>query len=303
MVVHEPNPVAIVAHAIVRPSTPLIFWVHAEVVRPAWRYRAFYRPFLRRLLRLADAIVVASPPIAEHATELQDFRAKCRVIPYAIDPDQHVVTNESRHRIAEIRNENEAPLALFVGRMVPYKGVDVLLHALVGSKARAILVGEGPKRAEWEELAGRLGLGERVRFAGEATPAELSALYQACDMLVLPSVTKAEAFGMVQLEAMACRKPVISTRLAGSGVAWVNRDGETGIVVPPEDPDALRNAIDRLADAPEERVRMGNQGRARVLADFTIARMVEQTTALYRSVADLPIRETEDSVAESVRVS
>src|SRR5262249_5503758 len=87
MVIHEPNPVALVAHAMVRPASRLVFWVHAEVVRPQWRYNAFYRPFLRRALKLADRIVVASPPVAEHASELQPFREKCVVVPYAIDPD------------------------------------------------------------------------------------------------------------------------------------------------------------------------------------------------------------------------
>lgn len=296
VVIHEPNPVALVAHALVRPKARLVCWVHAEVVRPEWRYKAFYRPVLRRVLRLADRIIVASPPVREHAGELQEFRDKCVVIPYALDPDQSALTDATRARALAIREERREPLALFVGRMVPYKGVDVLLRALVGSRARAVLVGDGPQRATWEQLARDLGLGGRVRFAGEATAEELTSLYHACDMFVLPSVTRAEAFGMVQLEAMACGKPVICTRLP-SGVPWVNQDGLTGLVVPPGDVGALNQAIEVLAADPALRRRLGEQGRARVVADFSIARMVEQTTSLYRALVDAPIRDEHESLA------
>lgn len=89
IVVHEPNPIALVAHALSLPGARWVFWIHAEVVRPAWRYKLFYRPFLWRMLKLADRIVVASPQVAQLASELQPFQSKCLVIPYALDPDQH----------------------------------------------------------------------------------------------------------------------------------------------------------------------------------------------------------------------
>src|SRR5205807_3182412 len=110
-----------------------------------------------------------------------------------------------------------------------------------------------------------------------------AALYHACDLFVLPSVTRQEAFGMVQLEAMACGKPVISTLLP-SGVPWVNRDGETGIVVPPNDAPALQKALQTLIADPALRARLGARGLARIQTEFTVDRMVGQTTALYRSL-------------------
>jgi rhamnosyl/mannosyltransferase len=295
MVVHEPNPAAIVAHALARPSTPLVFWVHAEVVRPAWRYKAFYRPFLRRMLTRADRIVVASPRVAEFASELQPYRGKCVVIPYGLDPDQHAVrpgSVASGFRVrgmpehaspSENRTNDDGPLVLFVGRLVPYKGVDVLLRALASVRVNAVIVGDGPLRSGLEQRAQDLGIAERVRFAGNASLDELTMLYNACDLFVLPSVTRAEAFGMVQVEAMSCRKPVVSTDLP-SGVPWVNQHGVTGLVVPPGDAGALAAAIQTLIDDPELRVRMGVAGRQRVQREFSIARMVDQTTSLYASV-------------------
>ena len=100
-----------------------------------------------------------------------------------------------------------------------------------------------------------------MRFVGAVADDELAALYRACDVFVLPSVTRQEAFGVVQLEAMAAGKPVVSTDL-GTGVGWVNRHGETGFVVPPRDPVALREAIGRLLADPELQKSMGDGGDA-----------------------------------------
>lgn len=283
MVVHEPNPIALVAHFLSQPRARVVLWIHAEVVRPAWRYRLFYRPFLRRMLKLADRIVVASPQVAQFASELQPFQSKCVVIPYALDPDQHALTSAIAARVDTIRAEDPRPMVLFVGRLVPYKGVDVLLRALPGVNARAVIVGDGPLRAELEALARGLGLADRVRFAGNAPSAELTALYNACDVFVLPSVTRAEAFGMVQIEAMSCRKPVICTDLP-SGVPWVNQHGVTGLVVPPSDVAALAAALDSLLASPERRASLGEHGRQRVETAFSTARLIQQVAGLYRDV-------------------
>jgi rhamnosyl/mannosyltransferase len=285
MVVHEPNPAAIVAHAIARPAAPLVFWVHAEVVRPAWRYNTFYRPFLRRMLARADRIVVTSPPMIDVAAELQPFRDKCVAIPLAVDPDQHRVTPALEPRIAAWRQGDGAPLVAFVGRLVPYKGIDVMLHALSRvDGVRAVIVGDGPLKPSLETLSRQLGLDQRVTFAGNVGPDELTAVYNACDLLVLPSVTRAEAFGVVQLEAMSCGKPVICTDLP-SGVPWVNQHGVTGLVVPPREPEPLADAIRTLAGDVDARRRMGAAARARVVDQFSIERMVRQTTSLYHEVA------------------
>nr|UXE45053.1 D-inositol-3-phosphate glycosyltransferase [uncultured bacterium] len=298
MVIHEPNPLALVAHAIARPRARLIVWFHSEVVRPRWKYRVMYRPFLRRVLHLADRIVVASPRLAEFAEELKDFRHKCVPIPFGLDLTPLDLTEEVERRVLDIRVQHPAPLALFVGRMVPYKGVDVLIRALTEVNVRVILVGDGPERAAWQQLAGDLGLSSRVHFWGEVPQTVLTSLYHACDFFVLPSVTRAEAFGMVQLEAMACGKPVISTLLP-TGVPWVNRDRETGLVVQPQNVPALRAALARLAGDAKLRAEMGALGRARVLSDFTVPRMIERTTTLYGSIVAPPVAARRAALADT----
>lgn len=282
MVVHEPNPWALLSHALARPSMPVVVWFHSEVVRPRLQYALFYHPMARRVYDRAARIVVSSPLLAEHAEALRPYAGKIRVIPFGIDASRWEATPPLLERAAAIRaGAGPQPLLLFAGRMVPYKGVDVLLRAMAGLDVRAVLVGDGPLRARWEGLAREIGVAPRVRFAGEVPHEELAALYHACDVFVLPSVTRAEAFGYVQLEAMACGKPVVSTRLP-SGVPWVNRHGETGLTVPPGDADALRRALAELAAGAALRARFGAAGRARVAADFTMDAMRAAAAALYR---------------------
>jgi glycosyltransferase involved in cell wall biosynthesis len=282
LVMHEPNPMALVAAAAARPRGHLVVWFHSEVVRPAWRYRLFYHPFLDPVLRRAARIVVSSPRLLAHAAVLQPVLEKCVVVPFGISATAYRADARVAARAAAVR-AGPRPLVLFVGRLVPYKGVDVLLRALPRTEAAVVLVGGGPLRASLARLARSLGLEARVRFAGEVADDELLALYHACDVLVLPSVTPAEAFGYVQLEAMACGKPVISTALA-SGVPWVNRHGLTGLVVPPGDPDALGGALLTLLSDPELRRRLGANGLRHVEEGFAPAQMIAGTVSVYEAV-------------------
>ncbi|HSL24325.1 MAG TPA: glycosyltransferase [Vicinamibacterales bacterium] len=277
IVLHEPNPIALVSNFLVRPRVPMIVWFHSEVVRPRWRYALFYEPFLSFTLQRAARIVVSSPALAQNARALRPYRAKCVVIPFGFDPARFARDVQAP--------PNASPTVLFVGRMVEYKGVDILLRALGGLEGvRAILVGDGPRRLALQELAADLGLAGRVAFEGEVSDERMAELYAACDVFVLPSVTRAEAFGLVQLEAMAAGKAVVSTSVP-TGVPWVNQHERTGLIVPPGDVPALRRAIDRLLQDPDLRRRMGQEGRARVARDFTPARMIQHMVALYREVS------------------
>jgi len=280
-VIHEPNPLALASDFFARQRGPLVLWFHSEVLRPRWKYRLLYRPFLKRVLGRAARIVVSSPNLAASAEELVEHQAKCVVIPFGIEPARFAPTPERDARAAPLRARHGArPIVLFVGRLVPYKGVGVLLEAVRDLDVTTVIVGNGPMR---DALEAQAAADTRVVFAGDVDEDTLAAWYRACDVFVLPSVTRAEAFGMVQLEAMAAAKPVVSTRLA-SGVPWVNRDRETGFVVEPGDPSALRDAIALLVRDEGLRVAMGAAGAARVAADFTVTRMAERTVALYQQV-------------------
>jgi len=283
-VLHEPNPLALVADWMSAGHGPIVVWFHSEVLRPRWKYRLLYRPFLRRVLRRASRIVVSSPRLAEHAIELQDFRDKCVVIPFGIDAGRLERTPAIDAHVDAIARRHPGPRILFVGRLVPYKGVDVLIEAMREVGATALIVGDGPLRGALEATAARLGMASRVRFLGHLEDEQVVAHMHACDLFVLPSVSRAETFGVVQLEAMACGKPVVSTNLP-TGVPWVNRDGETGLVVEPGDAAALARGLNTLLADRDLRRRLGDRGRASVAGTFTVERMAAQSAALYSSVA------------------
>lgn len=166
-----------------------------------------------------------------------------------------------------------------------HKGFEFLVRAMRGVRDDAVLVlgGTGPLSGPLQELAATLGLGERVIFTGRIAEEALPAYYHAADIYCLPSVEPSEAFGLVQVEAMACRKPVISCEL-GNGVSYVNRDGVTGLVVPPRDPRALADALNRLLEDGALRKKMGDAGHARAKSEFTLDRMWDGMLDVYRTV-------------------
>ena len=279
IVLHEPNPWALLSYALVRPPPALAIWYHSDVVRHPLKYSLFYAPLAHPAYSRAQRFIVSSPALGEHAAPLARHRARVRVIPFGIDPAEWAADGRVRERAAALAREI-GPFVLFAGRHVPYKGVDVLLRALQGTPTRAVIAGDGPQRAAWQSLARELSLDRQVRFTGDVPDAELRALFHAASALVLPSVTRAEAFGYVQIEAMASGTPVISTDVP-SGVSWVNQHERTGLVVAAGQPDALRAAIARLmADAPL-RERFGAAGRERVEREFTLVRLRERLQSLY----------------------
>jgi glycosyltransferase involved in cell wall biosynthesis len=280
IVLHEPNPWALLSYAIARPAAPPFVWYHSDVVRPALQYALFYAPLARLVYGRAERIVVSSPPLAEHAKALRPYRERLRVIPFGIEASEWACESTST-------DQDGDPFLLFAGRHVAYKGVDVLLRALSHSRARAVIAGDGPERRTWQALARELGLDARVSFVGEVPDAELRRLMNACIALVLPSVTRAEAFGYVQLEAMASGKPVISTDVP-SGVSWVNQHMRTGLVVRAGDAMALRGAIDHLSSDRALCEKLGSAGRARVEHEFTIERLRQRLCDLYEESAVIP---------------
>ena len=172
-------------------------------------------------------------------------------------------------------------MILFVGLLRYYKGVSYLIEAMQSVAGHLLVAGRGPMGQEWESLAQRLGLGDRVSFLGHVRDEELVDLYHACDVFVLPAIHRSESWGAVQIEAMACGKPVICTEL-GTGTSFVNLHGQTGLVVPPADSGALASALNLLIGDNQLRKTMGRQARERAQGEFSLPSMVQRTLQLYR---------------------
>ncbi len=253
----------------------------SDIVRQRY-LRVLYTPLMQRVLRRVDTIIATSPNYVMTSPVLSHWRQKCLVVPLGIDPSPYSrpIKPLPARPFQEGEWEDEGVL-LFVGRLRYYKGLNYLLRAMRElPEARLVVVGTGPMEREWKNLARELGVAERVKFVGEAADADLPAYYAACDVFVLPCSERSEAFGMVQLEAMAAGRPVVSCDV-GTGVAWVNQNEVTGLVVPPRDPAALASAVRRLLAEKELREKLGAAGRERVMAEFTVEKMVEGVMRVY----------------------
>lgn len=236
-----------------------------------------YRPLLHRLLRRADRIIATSPGYLASSPALAGVQERCAVVPLAIDSAAfHPEPGAGR----ELRDRHPGPLVLFVGRLRYYKGLEHLIDAMAEVPATLLVAGEGRLQAELQRRAARSPAAGRVRFLGHVAQAELLAHYAAADVAVLPSSHRSEAFGLVLLEAMACGRPVVSTELS-TGTSWVNRHGDTGLVVPPRDPRALAAALRHLLGDAALRTRMGARARQRVEDEFDASLMVARVLAVY----------------------
>jgi rhamnosyl/mannosyltransferase len=265
--VHLPNPVAEAAYLLARPPGKLVVAYHSDIVRQKRLFK-IHRGMNETFLSRADRIIAAAPQNVEYSPVLGRFRDRITVIPYGVEADDFLLTPERERRVKELRERFGPRLVFFIGRHVYYKGIEYLIRAMQNVNAHLVIGSDGPLTPELEELTRTLGLSSRVTFAGRIPDEDLASYYHACDVFCLPSVARSEAFGIVQLEAMACGAPVVSSRLT-TGVVYVNLDGVTGLTVPPADPPALADALNRLLRDESLRKKLGEQGRQRVRREFT----------------------------------
>lgn len=282
---HFPDPLGqLAAMALPRSVARVITW-HSDIVKQRWALAA-YAPFLRTFTRNADALIGATPQ--HFATSLQIPKGRTgqirEIIPYGFDPISLAPSVESRRELSELlAQRSNRPLIFAVGRHVYYKGFDILIRALAQTDADLIIGGRGPLTGMLKQLTRDLGLEQRVRFYGFIPDHLLVAYYEACDVFCMPSVERAEQFGLVQLEAMYCSKPVVATKL-GTGVEYVTIDGETGLLVQPRDVSALANALRTLLGDGSLRARLGSAGKQRVNDMFSVEQMVRKTVDVYERV-------------------
>ena len=280
--VHLANPLAELSALLAARDVPVVAHFHSDVVRPVpGPLRAVYNKFLHAFYRRANRIIVPTPRHIDVSDFVPYYREKCRVVPFGIELSRFDLNEAGSKRVNSLKDG--APTILFVGRLVHYKGVEFLIRAMENMKARLWIVGTGPLEASLKRLAMEKGIADRVLFLGHVPDEDLIAYYHACDVFALPSITNQEMFGLVQLEAMACGKPVVSTDLP-TGVPWVNQHGKTGYCVAPGNPKELTSALQHLMSSSELRSEMGAAGRARVEQQFSSATMAEGMLQVYQEV-------------------
>ena len=276
---HFPYPPGEVTNWLLGNARRTVIRYHSDVIRQQGWLR-LYRPIMWRVLRAADRLIASSPNYIRTSPYLSRLADKCTVIPLGIDVERFQLAEEEL--VTDIRQRYGTPLIFFVGRLRYYKGLQYLIRAMAQIPARLLIGGIGPMQHEWEAEVQKLGLGEKIVFLGEVPDAHLPALYHAADVFVLPASHRSEAYGLVQIEAMASGTPVVCTEL-GTGTSYVNVHGETGLVVPPRDPKALVEAINQLLADEALRKGLGQRGRKRA-REFSKEAMVERIVRLYEEL-------------------
>lgn len=238
---HYPFPtmeIALLRNLKLLKNKKLIITWHANIENSRWKYLAFfYTPIIRRLLNVSKKIVVTSPQLFENSKLLQSYSDKVEVIPLSFNPEVLSSTNSPR-----IFPHDRKFKLLFIGKLREYKGIKYLIEAISDLDVELSIVGKGEKEIELKQIAKDLNISNKINFFSGVTNSEISKFYKSSDLFVLPSINEAEAFGIVQLEAMSNALPIINTRL-NSGVPFVSLDGISGLTVTPANSNDLKNAI------------------------------------------------------------
>lgn len=290
--VHLPNPMANLALLLTRPRAKVVVHWHSDIIKQKHLLK-LYAPLQEWLLKRADAILATSPPYAKSSPWLQPYMAKVRFVPSCIRDPRNFVTQEARQqRAASIRGTYPGKKIVFaLGRMTYYKGFDVLVRAAqhLGDDTVILLGGKGELLGSLKAEAAALGVAEKVHFLGRVSDDDLPGYYEAADVFCLPSVMRSEAFGLVMVEAMAYGKPVVATRIPGSGVSWVNLHDETGLNAEPGDDIDLARTLSGLLNDPARAQALGAGGRSRFENYFSIDKMIDAVRAVYAEIGIQPI--------------
>jgi glycosyltransferase involved in cell wall biosynthesis len=276
---HFPWPFTDMAHFLARIDKPTVVTYHSDIVRQKALLR-LYQPLKRRFLQSVDSIVATSPNYLASSAVLDRYRDKTRVIAFGLDKASYPAPEPAR--LAHWRAKAGPKFFLFIGVLRYYKGLHILLDAVAGTDYPVVIVGAGPIEEELKAHAARLGL-TKVMFVGRLDEADKVALLALCYAVAFPSHLRSEAFGISLLEGAMFGKPMISSEI-GTGTTYINVHGETGLVVPPSDPQALRAAMKALWDDPQMAAEMGRRAEARYWRLFTSAQMAEDYTRLYHDL-------------------
>ncbi|PKH35926.1 glycosyl transferase family 1 [Pseudomonas sp. 43NM1] len=278
---HFPWPFMDVVHFASGTRKPSVVTYHSDIIRQKTLLK-LYRPLMNRFLASADRIVAASPNYLHTSDVLQKFQDKTRVITYGLDKSGYPQPDTAR--MADWRQKLGDKFFLFVGVMRYYKGLHILLEALQGVDYPVVIVGAGPLEIELHAQAQALGL-RNIHFLGRLGDEDKVALLQLSYAIVFPSHLRSEAFGISLLEGAMYGKPMISSEI-GTGTSYININNETGLVVPPSNPQAFREAMRTLWENPLLAAQMGAKAEARYRQLFTAEEMGRKWSALYQELLE-----------------
>lgn len=276
IILHHPFPFGFFGYWLYAQNIPMVVWYHSDIVRQTY-IALLLKPLFKMVLDKAVKIIVSHRSIADHSALLQNYRDKLSVIPFVFHSGSAPMVNQTEPQA----RGNQVVQVLAVGRLVYYKGYEYLIRAMSGVDAQLTIVGQGPLLDKLKQLIARLNL-TNVRIIPPVD--DLSHLYTNSDIFVLPSIAKSEAFGLVQIEAMAYGLPVINTNLP-TAVPTVSINRLTGLTVEPANTGALSSALAELAGDGELRRKFGQAAMARVAAEYGYDRFKSNLKALIAEIS------------------
>lgn len=279
--IHHPDPMACLALFLSGYKGPVVLHWHSDILKQKTLLK-LYRPLQNWLLRKARFIVGTTPVYVRESPFLQKVQCKVTSIPIGISE-----VKPGQERVADIRAKYAGKKIIFsLGRLVEYKGYEYLIKAArrLNDDCVVLIGGKGPLKEHLQNLIDEQGVADRVKLIGFIGDKELPDYFGACDLFCLSSIWKTEAFAIVQLEAMACGKPVVATNIPESGVSWVNRNGVSGLNVDPQNADALAEAIITILSDEQLYRRLSEGARQRYETLFTKKLMTENCLAMYQAL-------------------
>lgn len=280
---HHPNPWFNFIMCFLRIETPLLIQWHSDIVRQKY-LMPLYKPFQNILLKKTKIIVGTTPIYIKNSPHLKPFKNKCTYIPISINPNRFIENKKLTQKIKQ--KFKDKPIIFSLGRLVKYKGFEYLIEAAKDIEAYFLIGGTGPLYNKLQNKIKLSGINNKVILLGMLNDEELPSYYSACNIFVLPSITKNEAFGLVQLEAMMFGKPVISTNIENSGVSWVNKHHESGLIVEPHNSYELSSAIKQLLTDKTLYNKLSNGAKNRFNRLFNIRNIAEQYIEIYKKIYD-----------------
>lgn len=276
---HFPWPFMDVVHFVTLMKKPTVVTYHSDIIRQK-NLLKIYRPLKWKFLGDVNRIVATSPNYLATSDVLARYKHKVSVIPIGLDKATYPIPRSEK--LAFWRNKLGRKFFLFVGVIRYYKGLHILMEAASGLDYPIVIVGAGPIEDELKQQAAQLGL-RNIHFLGHLPDEDKVALLTLCYSVLFPSHLRSEAFGISLLEGAMFGKPMISSEI-GTGTTFINIGNETGLVVPPSDPVALRQAMQYLWEHPEQAAEMGRRAEERYWKHFTADQMVRSYVDLYRDL-------------------
>ena len=280
--IHHPDPMACLALFLSGYKGKVVLHWHSDILKQKMLLR-LYRPLQRWMIRRADVVVGTTPVYVQQSPFLQHIQHKINDIPIGID-ELHAEPDS----IARIKKQYTGKKIIFsLGRLVEYKGYEYLIESAKYLDENFIILigGEGPLRSKLQQQIDKLEVSGKVKLTGFIPDdKEIAAYFMACDVFCLSSIWKTEAFGIVQIEAMSCGKPVVATRIAESGVSWVNAHGVSGYNVEPQNAEALAEVIRIIVSDPQRYAELSAGARQRFITMFTTEKMVDKCLKLYHDL-------------------